>query len=139
MFASFESEEEKKSIISLLLQLAATDMDISPTEVQFIFKVAENMGLEEGKLQEVLQDPGKHPFRPPIAEKERMTVLYYLLFLMRVDRRITGQEERLLSKAAFRLGFHQELAIELIEVMKEYLNDRIPPNLMLEKVKKYMN
>jgi RAB protein geranylgeranyltransferase component A len=68
-----------------------------------------------------------------------MTILYYLLFMMRVDGVIDQQEEQLVHEAGFRLGFNEKMVDDLIHVMKTYLNKEIPPEVMLQQIKKYLN
>ena len=140
MFDNYQNNiEQRKSIIALLYQMASTDKDISPIEKRYLNDIASNIGLDAFSVDEVLQNPKKYQLQSPPNEQERMKILYYLLFMMRVDGKIQEREEQLIHKAGFRLGFNVLLTTDLIGVMKTYLNDEIPPEAMLKHVRKYMN
>ena len=59
--------------------------------------------------------------------------------MMRVDGQIKAREEKLIHEAGFRLGFNELLITDLIRVMKTYLKKDVPPEAMLEHIRKYMN
>ena len=101
--------------------------------------IANSIGIDSLSIDEIIQNPEAYPLKVPLNERERMTILYYLLFMMRVDGRIEKGEEKLIYTASFRLGFNEKLTEDLIGVMKTYLNKEIPPDLMLTLVKKYLN
>lgn len=140
MFGNYQDEyQRKKATLALLLQLAKSDNNINWQEDQYLQNVAKALLLTEEDLEAVKKDPKAFWLQPPTEEKERMTILYYLLFLMRVDGQIRPEEERLCHIAGFRLGFNQNLVNDLIGVMKTYLKEDVPPNIMLEKIKAYLN
>ena len=101
--------------------------------------VAESIGLDMFTVKEVLENPSNYRLESPPDEQERMTILYYLLFMMCVDGKIEPQEEKLIHEAGFRLGFNELLTADLIKVMKKYLTKDIPPEAMLEQIRKYLN
>jgi len=140
MFDNYQNNaEQRKSIIALLYQMASTDKNISPIEKRYLNDIATNIGLDGFSVDEVLANPKKYQLAAPTDEGGRMTILYYLLFMMRVDGQIKEREEKLIHEAGFRLGFNELLTADLIGVMKTYLKDDIPPEAMLEHIRKYMN
>ena len=140
MFDNYQNNaEQRKSIIALLYQMASSDKNISSIEKRYLNDIASNIGLDAFSVDEVLENPKKFQLATPPDEGQRMTILYYLLFMMRIDGRIQEREEKLIHEAGFRLGFNELLTSDLIGVMKTYLKDEIPPNAMLEQIKKYMN
>ena len=140
MFDNYQNNaEQRKSIIALLYQMASSDKNISSIEKRYLNDIASNIGLDAFSVDEVLENPEKFQLATPPDEGQRMTILYYLLFMMRIDGRIQEREEKLIHEAGFRLGFNELLTSDLIGVMKTYLKDEIPPNAMLEQIKKYMN
>ena len=135
-----ESREElKRSIIALLLKLQASDKTKDIREFAYIHKVATHLGMSADEVTEVESSIEKYTLRPPADEKERMTILYYLLFLMEIDDHVSQEEEDLVKEFGLRLGFRTGLTSDLIAVVKKYSDTRIPPDAMLELIKKYLN
>ena len=140
MFNDYENNiEQKKSIIALLYQMASSDHKISPIEKRYLNDIASNIGLDTFSVEEILKDPKKYRLETPPDEGRRMTILYYLLFMMRVDGKIKKREEKMIHEAGFRLGFNELLTADLIRVMKTYLKEDVPPEAMLKQIRKYMN
>lgn len=138
MFEEYDIEQ-RKSIIALLFKLAKSDNSVSNVEKLYLRDIANSLGVDSFSIDEILQDPEAYPLKVPLDERERMTILYYLLFMMRVDGRIEKGEEKLVHEAGFRLGFNEKLTEDLIGVMKTYLNKEVPPDVMLTQIKKYLN
>ena len=129
----------KKAVIAMLLKLQSTDASADLREFAYIHKVAMHLGLSTNDVQKIEQSLENVPVRPPANEKERMTILYYLLFLMEVDGKVTPREESLVREFGLKLGFRIELTDELIQIVKSHPYRRIPSELMLKKIKKYLN
>ena len=138
MFEEYDLAQ-RKSIIALLFKLAKSDDSVSNIEKLYLRDIANSIGIDSLSIDEIIQNPEAYPLKVPLNERERMTILYYLLFMMRVDGRIEKGEEKLIYTASFRLGFNEKLTEDLIGVMKTYLNKELPPDLMLTLVKKYLN
>jgi len=140
MFDEFNVNAEKnRSIIALLVDMARSDSFSAPIEFKYIFGIAEQLGISRLEVEDIRNNPTDFPFNPPATEQERMTILYYLLFTMRVDGEIDPSEENYLHDIGLRLGLNPALTEDLIRVMKSYANESIPPEVMLEQIKKYLN
>lgn len=141
MFDNYQEERDrKKAIIALLIKMATVDQDLRKTEKNFILNIAEQIDLVPGEVIDIIESPERYAtLQAPASEQERMTILYYLLFLMRIDGEIHEKEEELCFKAGLRLGFNEQLTGDLIGVMKKHLTGPIPPETMLKEIRKYMN
>lgn len=138
MFDSFDTQKNR-SIVALLVDMAKSDSFSAPIEQQYISGIAEQLGISRLEVEDIFNDPKSYPFDPPPTEQERMTILYYLLFTMRVDGEIQTDEENYLHDIGLRLGMNPALTEDLIRVMKLYAHKEIPPSAMLEQIKKYLN
>ncbi|MFK8004713.1 MAG: hypothetical protein AB8H03_00010 [Saprospiraceae bacterium] len=138
MFEEYDIEQ-RKSIIALLFKLAKSDNSVSNIEKLYLRDIADSIGVDSFSIDEILENPEAYPLKVPLDERERMTILYYLLFMMRVDGRIEKGEEKLIYEASFRLGFNEKLTEDLIGVMKTYLHKEVPPSVMLTQIKKHLN
>lgn len=139
-FGTFEEELAMKSyIVSLLVKQASIDGDIADAETSYLLYASKALGLEKSEIKPIIQMPNSYNISPPPDEDKRLTILYYLLFMMKADSVIDSKEEELCYNVGFQMGFRQEMVTQLISVMKKYLNDEIPPLAMLDKVKQYLN
>jgi len=140
MFEEYENNTEyRKSIIALLYEMVKSDGHIAEIEKIYLKDIGESLGLDFFTVLDVVANYQDYQLEPLPDEQERMKILYYLLFMMRVDGRIEEREEQLAHKAGFRLGFNENLINDLIGVMKKYLKEEVPPEAMLEQVRKHLN
>ncbi len=126
-------------ILSSLLNLSLCDHELNDEEITFIKHVGTQLELTSSEIEEAKLNYKTIALHPPESEKERMTILYYLLFFIQTDQKITPQEKIKVQEFGFQLGFDQKLTDELIDIMIQFTGKEIPPNLMLEKIKKYQN
>ena len=134
-----EQQAMKRYIIALLVKQALSDDDFSNFEKKYLAFAARSLRLNDSETAAVRQNPDAFEISPPPDESKRMTIFYYLLFMMRADRKITQEEEQLCYQVGFRLGFRQAMITNLIKLMKDYLGEELPPNAMLERIKPFLN
>ena len=139
----FGSQEEelamKRYIISLLVKQAQSDGEFSNIEKKYLVYAARSLRLSDAEVAAIRHTPDDYGIAPPPDEGKRMTILYYLLFMMRADQKVNPEEEVLCYQVGFQMGFRQEMISDLIHMMKQYLMEDIPPDGMLEKIKPYLN
>jgi len=139
-FGTFEEELAMRSyIVALLAKQASADGDIANAETSYLLYASKTLGLDKAEIRPIIENPNNFNISPPPDEDKRLTILYYLLFMMRADKFIDTKEEELCYKVGFQMGFRQDMITELIGVMKKYLIDEIPPNAMLDKIKPFLN
>ncbi|MDX1476829.1 MAG: hypothetical protein R3301_03950 [Saprospiraceae bacterium] len=129
----------KKSIIAMLLRLQASDQTKDIREFAYIHKVATHLGLSANDVTSVEEAIDQYPLKPPANEKDRMTILYYLLFLMDIDGSVSREEEDLVKEFGLRLGFRISQTAEMIDVIRKYTHRQVPHDAMIELIRKYLN
>lgn len=139
MFEEFNNVEKNRSIVAMLVEMMKADQFSSPIEDAYVKYVAMHLGISEDEVDLIKNKPEQFPFVAPESEQDRMTILYYLLFTMRVDGEIKEKEEAICHKVGLKLGFNPALTQDLIQVMKKYAKDEVPPEAMLEQIRKYLN
>ena len=132
-------ENKAREIIALMLRLAKEDQNFHEKEFYYILQVADSMGISPEEIREIQLNLNNYNFDPPKNESERMTVLYYLLFCMKSDREVTKEEIKLVQRVGFRLGFREQLTDDLIRTIIDHSNKSLPPEGLLDNLKKYMN
>lgn len=135
----YSEDKLKRSIIGLLLKLQEADEKVTREETAYILKVAYHLGLDEADVTAIKADHRRYEIQIPKNEKERMTILYYLLFLMRIDGKISTEEEVVVREFGFRLGFRTALTSDLITIIKKYADQKVPPEEMLDAIRAYLN
>lgn len=101
--------------------------------------LAEQLKLNSAELNEISADPTAFTLAPPPDEQERMEILYYLLFAMRIDNEINTSEEAFVYKVGLKLGFNDQMVAELIGVMKQHLHTRLPKDALVKVIRKHLN
>ena len=129
----------RKYIISLLVIQAKIDNEFSIIEKKYLKYAGGQMKLNDEEIAGIRLNPSQFIIAPPPGESQRITILYYLLFMMRADQKVTIEEEELCYKVGLHLGFREEMVRNLIGVMKEYLHKQLPPYAMLNEIKPYLN
>ena len=139
VFSMAENLDQKQTHILTLLMMAEADNVDHENEIRFINNVAGRIGLSEADVVEIDRHPERLTFSLPETEPDRMTVLYDLLFLMKIDGNVAEEEKELVRELGVRLGFRINMIEEFIETMTEYIGREVPPNALLDIIRKYMN
>jgi len=133
------SIEMKKATIALLFKLMGIDDDENPNELAFILHIGDRIGLTDDDLKEVSLNIDGYQLEVPTEEKDRITILYYLLFLMKADGEIRPEEESFVYRTSMRLGFRPEMTADLIGVLKKHLYASVPPQELFGKIQTYFS
>jgi hypothetical protein len=134
-----ETLDQKQTHILTLLMLAEADNRDHVNEIRFINNVARRIGLGESDVQEIDKHPERLTFSLPESEEDRMTVLYDLLFLMKIDGNVAEEEKELVRELGVRLGFRISMVEEFIQTIAKYVGQQVPANALLDIIRKYMN
>lgn len=128
-----------REIVALLLKLAKKDGKFDEREFSFILQVCSSLGISAEEMREIQLRLDNYQFNAPKNEGERMTVLYYLLFCMKSDHVVAEEEVKLVQKMGFKLGFREQLTDDLIRTVRKHSDRKLPPELLLQDLQKYMN
>ncbi len=129
----------RKSYLLMLIKLSDADHKIDLKEARFISDLAKKLGLAENDIENIHNHPEEFRFTLPDNMLDRMRQFYHLLFLMGIDGEITIEEKEMCRQLGFRLCLNPPLMDDLIQIMTDNLNKRLPEGEMLEMVKKYLN
>lgn len=129
----------KKSLLAVFVQLAKSDNDIDDSEIQFIEDIREKLGISKEDLKEIWDNHDQYPLEPPKSERHRMTILYQLLYLTKIDGVVTQEEEHFVHTTALRLGISGQLTADLLHIVKNHIGTSIEPEMLLDTIRKHMN
>jgi len=132
------TRQQTLQVLRVLKSLAATDGAVDQREREFMQQLGQQHGLTSIEVASELGN-GDNEVILPLEEQERMTVLYYLVFLMQSDGNITSEEEVSIYHFGHRLGFREELLRNFIGLANKYQGDQVPAEEMLDKIRVFMN
>lgn len=131
-------DAKKENIIGIVAQMSKADGKISANEMVYLLQLGESLNVDAEKVREILYEDDVQLFVPP-AEVDRMTIFYYIVFLMKVDGKIEESEKNLLYHLGVKLGFNHLMISDVVNVINKYINQKMPVDAILNEVKKYLN
>ena len=112
-----------------LYQMAASDGDFSPTELEMLYEYALSRGVSKDQLMTILASPvGK--IEIPEDLETKVTYLYDLTQMIWADGQVDEDEMTTLKKYAKRFGFMPDNVLALAD----YLISSVKENKTLESV-----
>ena len=132
-------EGYRAAIIHMLLRLMAIDGHRDRAEYIYILNVAYELGMTPEDIANLRTEDLMTRVPLPGEERERMIILYYLLFMMKTDGDVSASEEMLVKEIGYHLGFRIEMVHDLIQVIKANDISRVPAEQMLDKIRTYLN
>ena len=131
---------QSEELLALLVQLSKVDNYFDEFELTYLLKVGKYIGLNDHKVETLIKsDKAPASITIPPEEMDRMKIIYYMLFLMKVDDKVSEEEIELLHPYGFKLGFSAPMLNEFVGVVSRYQDTRIPPDALLKIIKKYQN
>lgn len=122
-------KETKLGLLSDMIALARTSEGVNETEYNFLLAVADQMGISESEVRELANSKPKHVILK--NEFERILHFHRLVLLMNVDQDTSKKELLIVKNFGLRLGLHQEAVNKVLEVMDNYPNKIIPPEVLI--------
>lgn len=132
-------EDYRPAVIYMLLRMMAADGQQDRREYRYFIKVMHEMGMSMEDLAALTAHPLPTEEKLPSDERERMVILYFLLFMMESDSDIAEEEIRLVKELGHHLGFRIELVADLIQVIRSYDHISSPSEALLDKIRTYLN
>jgi len=129
----------KEELLSILIKLSRVDDFFDQFELGYLLKVGQHLGVKNDRVEQMIKHPEDMKIHIPSSEEKRMQVLYYLLFLMKIDTVISQEEIDSIHHYGFMLGFSKPMIDEFIDVMDKHRFKKIPTELMLNIITKYQN
>ena len=130
--------EHKLFAIYLLKRLAKADQTFQMTEQRYLDQAAQHLGVDRSTLDDVrLEDFEVSSM--PAREQDRMTILYYLLFLSEADGVILNEEKIEIRKIGFELGFRDNQIVQMINIVEKNKQSRLDPSELINVIRTVLN
>ena len=109
--------------IQALINLAITDMHFAEEERDLIYLVGRANGVEQPEINDMIANPQPMGSLESLTESERFEMLYNVVQLMKIDRKVYVVEIKYCEDIAMRLGYNKKVVKELSS--KVYANPTI--------------
>ena len=131
------SAEARENLLIMLVALSRSDGNLHVRELRYLELAAQQLGFDVVKLEETMTlDITEKAL--PTEEKDRMTALYYLLFLAVEDDQLNALEEDFIYHFGFKLGFNESMLRDMLALFKKTRYPKNPDEL-LNIIRKYLN
>ncbi|NQY06791.1 MAG: TerB family tellurite resistance protein [Flavobacteriaceae bacterium] len=131
------TREEKLSILTEMIAFAKSDNKVSEVEYSFLLAVANQIGVDKSEFDALFHHPA--PLKPIANESERIVQFHRLVLLMNIDQNVHEEERIRLHQFGLRMGLNPLAMDKVLEIMTEYENNLIPPDVLLGIFKTYYN
>lgn len=131
------TQNEKKSAVCQLFEMAKADGFVREEEVIIIRQMGLMMGLTDEELTELSRNPVA--FDPPSNEMDRIIQFHRMTLIMNVDGyNSAGEEQRLIQMGSL-YGINPNAVKDILKEMHNYPNKLVPPDKLLEIHNKYQS
>ena len=124
---------ELKSHFLRLYQIAFSDDNFDVLEMQMLYKFAEERGITENQLNDILLHPSHEATIPDILD-ERVEYLYDLALMIWADRKVTEDEYITLKKYCKRFEFLEENITELADYLLACAKNNMSKDELIKSV-----
>ncbi|MCO5724035.1 TerB family tellurite resistance protein [Robiginitalea marina] len=131
------SYEEKLSLLSEMISLARADQEVKSSEFDFLWGVAEQMGVAREDFEALFEHPARAII--PRTMAERILQFHRLVLLMNVDRKASLREIDKLHNIGLRMGLPPSAIDQVLSLMHQYPDRIIPPRILIDIFKAHYN
>jgi hypothetical protein len=129
--------EEKLSLLADLIKLAKSDKEFREDEKQFIFAIAQQLGVSPEDYIRLFKE--NIEFKPPKLEFDRIVHFQRLILVMNVDEGVDDLELDFVKDLGLKMGLNPLAILSVLDEMHKHPNNMIPPNILISIFKTYHN
>lgn len=131
------SYEEKLSLLSEMISLARADQEVRASEFDFLWGVAEQMGVSRADFEGLFEHPARVII--PRTMAERILQFHRLVLVMNVDRKASLREIDKLHNIGLRMGLPPSAIDQVLALMHQYPDRIIPPQVLFDIFRAHYN
>ncbi|MDF1696644.1 MAG: hypothetical protein P1U56_12460 [Saprospiraceae bacterium] len=129
---------KKENLLAIMVKMSKVDGEVHANEMMWILQLGFSLGMTEEEIRNITINDSDS-LLIPTSEQERMSILVYLVFVIKVDDEITEEEKETLHHFGLKLGFNHLMVANILRVVEANLGKRLPPDAILTEVRKYLN
>jgi hypothetical protein len=127
--------DELKSHFLNLYAMALSDSRIDSTELEMLFKIGEEKGINKDEIKDIILHPDLIKFTVPTDILVKMEYLYDLTKMLLADGIIEPDEVVCLEKFLTKFGFNTENVPLIAQFLIEEISNGTDKVTLLEKIK----
>jgi len=127
-------QERNKSHFRNLVKIAGADGHIDPPEMEFLTRVARELGHTQEEIDEVMENVKDIPFTPPSSKEDRIFQMYNLIRMVLADDIVEPNEITWSRRFAIGLGFPSGKVDQLIDLLIEMVQAKKDKDDCIEAV-----
>jgi len=131
------TQEEKKSLIKNLIDLAVIDGEQNLDEMKFIRALAHQADISDEELSKLKDSEIK--LTPPKNEFDRIEHMHKLMLLMATDQTFSDVEKTFIQNIGLRMGIRVQAIINLIDKLEKSPNNILTPQEIIGVYNTYYN
>jgi len=117
MNETIEITESLKAHFLRLYQMAICDDNFSSLELKALYKSAEQRGISQKNLDEILLNPINSKIVIPKSIEEKVDYLYDLTIMIWADGEVSPNERLSLEKYVLLFGFMEENVLQIMDYL----------------------
>lgn len=129
--------EEKLSILSEMIAFAKDDDIVKEPEYNFLLGVASKLEIEKSVFDDLFKNESEHIILK--TQADRIVQFHRLVLLMNVDKEQLQFEVRRLHNIGLSMGLPPSAISQVLEVMHQYPDKVVPPDVLINIFKAYCN
>ncbi len=131
--------ETLKSHFLNLYAMALSDTEIATTELETLYKIAQDKGVEKTELDQIILNPDKVKFSFPDSLEEKIVYLYDFAKIILADGVVDKHERITLELFCNRFGFEDENISLIAEVLISSAKENIAEADLLQFINENLN
>ena len=132
-----DAKQEKLDILSQMIAFARIDYSLKVSEYDFLVRVAANLGIDKDSFDSLLKKKTTKPILR--SQAERIVQFHRLVLLMNIDQEQHEKEIHTLHNIGLKMGLPPSAVTQVLQVMHQYPNKVIPPDVLIKIFKAHYN
>jgi hypothetical protein len=126
---------ELKSHFLNLYFLALSDTQIDTTELEMLFKLGQDRGIEKEEIEKIILHPDSFKFTIPQDPLTKIEYLYDYVTMILADGKIDEHEQLTLKKFCIKFGFDERNVPAIMQFLIEEAMNGTDKHVIIEQVK----
>jgi uncharacterized tellurite resistance protein B-like protein len=135
-FVTNNGKRVNKEYFINLIQVSKSDGNISPEELEILYKEGIKFGLTEPEIEKLIDSEANHVYHAPYSLTDKFSHLYNVAVIILADNEVSEKEKKLLRRFAIEAGFDDTAIDNLTEILLEGIRKNESEELLLSKFKK---
>ena len=119
--------------------MALSDTQIDTVELEILYKIGQEKGIEKSEIDQVILNPDKVKFTLPDTINEKITHLYDFAKIILADGVVDKHERATLELFCNRFGFEEENIVSIAEFLIASAKENMELNTLLQLINENLN